>query len=287
MKKRIVIFGSKGFVSSALIKKLKSENQDIVVLGSKKYNLLLKKNIKKINKIIKDNDSIFFSSALAPCKNFKDFQKNLDMSLNILKSLKNKKIKKFIYLSSDAVYSDTRLYITEDSKVEPNNIHGLMHICREKVFKNYFGNKILILRPTLIYGETDTHNSYGPNSFIRLAIKNKNIKLFGKGEEKRDHIYINDVVRIIYLLIKGDKCGSFNICTGKVFSFYNIAKIIIAITNSKSKIIFTKRTGKPHHLGLRKFDITKLKNNIKNLKISSLKQELDNKIHVKYKKINL
>ena len=40
----------------------------------------------------------------------------------------------------------------------------------------------MYLRPTLIYGNGDTHGGYGPNKFLQL--KNKDIILFGKGEEK-------------------------------------------------------------------------------------------------------
>ena len=99
---------------------------------------------------------------------------------------------------------------------------------------------MLVVRPTLIYGENDPHNGYGPNSFIRLAKKNLNIKLFGKGEERRDHININTVVILILDLIKKDKFGVFNLCSGSVISFNNLAKKIIKIIGSKSKIIYKK-----------------------------------------------
>ena len=58
--------------------------------------------------------------------------------------------------------------------------------------------KFCIVRPTLVYGPNDPHNGYGPNQFIRLAQSNKNITLFGKGEERRDHIHIKDVGKVIY-----------------------------------------------------------------------------------------
>ena len=72
-----------------------------------------------------------------------------------------------------------------------------MHLTRENLLNKLFSEKILILRPTLVYGKNDPHNGYGPNSFIRLARKNKDIKIFGK-EKKRDHIHIEDVVQIIF-----------------------------------------------------------------------------------------
>ena len=100
-----------------------------------------------------------------------------------------------------------------------------MHLYRENILKIYFKN-ITILRPTLIFGSNDPHNGYGPNSFIRNAQKGKNIKLFGKGEEIRDHVYIDDVVKIITIVIKKNFYTDFNIVSSKEVSFYEIAKCI-------------------------------------------------------------
>ena len=58
------------------------------------------------------------------------------------------------------------------------------------------------MRPTLIYGKKDPHNGYGPNKFLRKISSNQNIDLFGKGEERRDHVYIEDVVEVILLCLK-------------------------------------------------------------------------------------
>ena len=60
---------------------------------------------------------------------------------------------------------------------------------------------------TLIYGKNDPHNGYGPNSFNRLLDKNENIKLFGEGEEKRDHVYVNDVAELSFRMIFSNFTG--------------------------------------------------------------------------------
>ena len=41
------------------------------------------------------------------------------------------------------------------------------------------------VRPTLVYGENDPHNGYGPNQFIRNAQNSKNIVFYLVGEERR------------------------------------------------------------------------------------------------------
>ena len=278
MAKRIVLFGSNGFVSSSIKKYLKKVKYNFIVLGSKRYDLTNSKNIKKINKILSNDDIILFTSSIAPSKTFQEFNKNITMSLNMIKAIGEKKIYKFVYLSSDAVYKDTKSPINEKTEADPNTLHGLMHVTRERIFSSFFCKKMLVVRPTLIYGENDPHNGYGPNSFIRLAKKNLNIKLFGKGEERRDHININTVVILILDLIKKDKFGVFNLCSGSVISFNNLAKKIIKIIGSKSKIIYTKRVGPMHHLGLRQFDIKKLKK----IKFKHESSKIENAINKKF-----
>ena len=118
--------------------------------------------------------------------------KNLDICKNVFEVLKKKKIDYLLYVSSDAVYSDSNKQLTEKSETNPDNLHGFMHLMRESILK-LLNVKLCIVRPTLVYGLSDTHNGYGPNQFIRLAQSNKDISLFGKGEEKRDHIHVNDV----------------------------------------------------------------------------------------------
>ena len=147
---------------------------------------------------------------------------------NICESLIKKKVKKLIYLSSDAVYSDTRKFINEKSDTNPISLHGLMHLTREKMLSKVIQTKNLCtIRPTLIFGKEDPHNGYGPNKFFREINSFGKINLFGKGEELRDHISIKDVAKLVLLIIKKDKYGIYNLVTGNVNSFLSIAKMIL------------------------------------------------------------
>tara|TARA_B110000027_G_C16113777_1_gene299123 strand:+ start:1286 stop:2140 length:855 start_codon:yes stop_codon:yes gene_type:complete len=269
-KKRIVIIGSSGIISTNLQKRLKLHNFNFLVFGRKKIDLKRKNSHKVLEKKIKNNDIVIFISAEAPVKNMEMFFNNIEICNNFCKSLNNKVISKLIYISSDAVYSDISKKINENSKTIPNSMHGSMHLMREMILKVKFKEKLCILRPTLIYGLGDTHNGYGPNKFVNLAKKNKDIVLFGKGEERRDHIHIEDLINILFECIKRKKNGIFNIATGKVNSFHKIAKKTVSSMSSKSKILFSKRVGKMPHNGYRPFNINLLKKNFKNLRINSI-----------------
>ena len=232
----------------------------------------MKKKISKIklSKIFKKDDICIFIAANAPVKNEKMFLSNIVIAKNICGAIKDKDLSQIIYVSSDAVYSDSKKKLSEISETKPENLHGLMHLTREIMVSNVVNkNKLTIIRPTLIYGDGDPHNGYGPNQFLRLAKKNKDIKLFGKGEELRDHINVEDVAFIIYTSIVKKIVGPINLATGKVISFLEIAKKIVKLHKSKSRIIFLKRTQPIPHNGYRAFNSSLIKKKIKQLKLKT------------------
>jgi nucleoside-diphosphate-sugar epimerase len=271
-KNKIIILGKNGFIASSIISELKLNKFRFKSFSKKELNLLAINDLKKLENTIKKDDILLFCSALAPVKNFKMFFQNMKMSENFLKIKNLKKLSAICYLSSDAVFSDTKFKITENSSKEPNNLHGIMHLTREKLFKLAHKN-VFCIRPTLVYGENDPHCSYGPNKFLREAIINKEIKIFGNGEELRDHIYVKDVARLFTILIKKNLFEDFNFVTGKEKNFFNIAN---DIKNKFKNIKITKipRIGLMPHNGYRVFDNKKIKK--LNFKMTKFNEYLDN-----------
>lgn len=253
MKKnnRIVILGGNSFVASNFINLLKKNKKKFLPIFKKNIDLTNTNSIKKLSRVLKKNDSLVFISAIAPVKNFKMLIQNLDMCKNVFEPLKKKKINYLLYVSSDAVYSDSKKRLTEQSETKPDNFHGFMHLMRENILK-LLNIKLCIVRPTLVYGSNDSHNGYGPNQFIRLAQSKKDISLFGKGEEKRDHIHVNDVGNAIYFLVNKKYVGTVNLVSGNVNSFFKIAQKIKDLY--KVKIKYVKRKGPMPHNGYRAFN---------------------------------
>lgn len=275
-KKRVIILGSKGFISSNIEKELRKKNIEVLSFPRTKLDLINHNNINMLKKIIKKNDYILLAAAKAPVKNVDMLIYNLKMLKTISGSIIKDKIKKFVYLSSDAVYADTKKKITEKSVVAPNSLHGQMHLIRENYLLNIFQEKMCIVRPTLVFGPDDPHNGYGPNKFVREIKKKNSINLFGKGEERRDHIFIDDLSYFISRLIINKFYGDINLATGQVHSFYSIAKKIVSIYGKNSKIKFIKRSGPMPHLGLRSFNISKLKKLFPKYKINSSLKNINN-----------
>lgn len=257
---KTLVFGSNGFVAKSLKKNLHITKKNTFKFFSKKeIDLTNQVMVKRINKYLDMKVNIIFISAIAPVKDFESLLANLQMIFNFINFVDLKKIEHFIYISSDAVYSDTKKTITENSQTLPNSLHGMMHLMREKIIKQKIkNNRLCILRPTLIYGKGDTHRGYGPNLFRHLISKNKKIYLFGNGAEKRDHVHIDDVVSAIIKINENNYCGTFNLTSGKIISFKEIANLMRKVFQYKKKFSSLERNQPMPHLGLRKISNSKI-----------------------------
>ena len=274
--RRVIVIGKSGFVGSELLLSLSAIDIEVIGIGRDDVDLTSQLAIPFLADIIRDTDIVVFASADVPVKSLQQFERNLSMLRNFLDGIKGKKLNQLVYISSDAVFADSEQSLTENSRRGPENLHGLMHTVREVALESSEFREILCLaRPTIIYGAKDPHNSYGPCSFMRLAKRTEDIVLFGNGEEERDFIHISDVAIIITNIIQNRSTGAFNLATGEVHSFFEIAALTQEITKSKSLVTSKPRIGPMPHNGYRPFDISNLKLAFPEFSPMSLKEGLN------------
>lgn len=275
--KRCILFGSNGFIGKNLSKNLTTNNISIIEITSKDIDLTDKNHTKKISSLIEPKDVIIMLSALTPDrgKDLKTFFSNIQMIRNLTEAIKNRDdIGHFVYFSSDAVYSFKDTLVDEKTTVTSSDYYSLMHLTREEIVKNELKIPCLIVRPTLVFGSGDTHNSYGPNRFIRGFFKQNEITLGGKGEETRDHIYISDLVKMINLMLQSKTTGTVNLATGNSISFFSLAKKISKFFPN-SKINLTKRS---NDITYRKFDTSLFKKEFSDFSFNSLDDSIEQSI---------
>lgn len=279
LPQRIVILGAKGFLGGALLKCLHTKSASVVGLGRQDIDLLGVDASKKLLDFLQPTDALVIAAANAPCKNPEMLADNILMMRNICRALSQRHLQQVIYVSSDAVYADSVTKLDENSTTAPGSLHGIMHLAREQMLASALVNTpFLIVRPSLLYGVHDPHNGYGPNSFYRFAKKGENIVLFGQGEEKRDHVFIDDVAQLLTLCLLHGSVGTLNIATGNVLSFYDIANEIRALFENKIQIIFRPRSGPMPHNGYRAFSIAVCEEAFPNFQYTSFGEALK-KIH--------
>ena len=146
---------------------------------------------------------VVFLSALTPDKGRDSgtLMRNLAMGRAVCEATREVEIAQLVYASSDAVYSFATTLISEATPPVPIDLYGVMHRARELMLASEAKAPVAVLRLTAIYGAGDTHNSYGPNRFMRQALKDGRIALFGNGEETRDHLHVDDAVDVILKVI--------------------------------------------------------------------------------------
>src|SRR2546423_1237532 len=154
-----------------------------------------------------------------------------------------------------------------------------MHLAREVMFRAEVKVPLAILRPSLLYGAADPHNGYGPNRFRRLAAKGEEIVLFGEGEERRDHVFIDDAAEIVARVLYRRSTGILNVATGEVHSFRFLSETINGMQGGKSKIRTSPRSGPMPHNGYRPFDIAGCRNAFPEFRFTSLEEGLRKSQH--------
>jgi len=264
---RIVIFGGSGFISKALQEKLIKYGLIFKAISKEELDLANSQCGEKLSEFIKPNDTLVFLSANLPAggQTISSLMGNLTMAENMARALSKKRVNHFVYMSSEAVYDADRIPMDEDSSREPVSLYALMHTAREMMLDEICSQQkipLIRLRPSYVYGSGHAHNNYGPNSFIRSALENQEIKLYGRGEERRSFLFIEDLAEILVEVIKEKKEGVLNVVTDRSFSYLEVAKCVIKNCPWPIRIAFEPRKIKTIH---RPYKITQLFRFIYNL----------------------
>jgi UDP-glucose 4-epimerase len=238
---RVVILGSSGFVGSHLARHLAGQGVATVGLSSRDADLGRPESVDRLRGLVRPGDALVFISALTPDKgrDVRTLMRNLAMGEHVAAALEGAAPDHLVYISSDAVYEDAANPVRESSCCDPSTFHGLMHLARERMLApaaQKAGCPLLILRPAAVYGAGDTHNSYGPNRFARTALAEGRITLFGQGEERRDHLYVEDLARLIGLGLGHRSAGVLNVATGRAASFGDVARLVAELCGREVRV---------------------------------------------------
>ncbi len=253
---RVVVIGAGGFVGGALMRRLAAANVPALALTRREIDLGASAATEQLAALLRPSDAVVAVAARAPCKDIGMMVDNMVMTRTMVEALARAPVTHVVNVSSDAVYADEPVPLTEGSPTAPTSMHGVMHLAREIAFASTIKSPLLIVRPSLLYGAADPHNGYGPNRFRRLANAGDDIVLFGEGEERRDHVLIDDVAEIIFRALCRRTVGALNIATGEVYSFRDVAERVAAAAPHKVAIKGSPRTGPMPHNGYRPFDIS-------------------------------
>ena len=272
MNKKILIIGANGFLGYNLAKKIKNIGCKIVLLCKKKNNSLkpIKQaeyiycdisNFKKLKKkLIGDFDYfINFSGNINHQNKSQTYQTHYNGFKKLIRVLENKKIKLFIQAGSSLEYGKYSSPQKERIISRPISHYGRAKYLASRFLMNKKKNfKYIILRLYQIYGPYQKKDRLIP-IVINSCLKNKKFNCT-EGNQKRDFLYIDDLIELLIKIIKTKKIKSdvYNVGCGRA----------VAVKNVIEKINLIIKRGKPNFGGIimRKDEVMSLYPNIKKIK---------------------
>lgn len=208
-------------------------------------------NIKSIIGLIESPITVFHFAAHPAVRSnlYKDFEMHIRNNIIVIQRLLewgcNRKINKFIYASSSSVYGGFNdKPLKEGDLLKPISPYGLAKLTCENLCLHYwknFGIPIVILRYFNVYGPRQRPDLVF-YKFIRGLLTNCTIKIYGDGNQKRDFIYISDLVDGTILSLHAPDGEVFNIGSGKMIVLHETISIIEEILKKKAKLIICDKS---------------------------------------------
>ena len=263
--KKILVTGGAGFIGSHLCKKLIDDGNDVLCIDN--YFTGTKKNISNLfsNKYFEmvrhdicfplyvEVDEIFNLACPASPIHYQHdpvqtTKTSVHGAINMLGLAKRINVK-FLQASTSEVYGDPEKHPQNEkywgnvNPIGPRSCYDEGKRCAETLFFDYYRQHNLEIKVVRIF------NTYGPkmhpndgrvvSNFIMQALQNKDLTIYGDGEQTRSFCYIDDLVTGLQKMMDSSKenIGPINLGNPTELKIIDLAKKIIKLTNSKSKII--------------------------------------------------
>jgi UDP-glucuronate decarboxylase len=263
--KRILVTGGAGFIGSHLCDRLLKEGNEVICLDN--YFTGRKKNI--IHLLDNPNFEIIRHDVTQPIFLEVDEIYNLacpaspvQYQYNPIKTIKTSVLgavnmcglakrvhAKILQASTSEIYGDPEIHPQKESYWGNVNTIGIRSCydegkrCAETIFMDYHKQNNVDIRIARIfntYGENMQHDDGRViSNFIVQALQNKDITVYGSGNQTRSFQYISDLIDALILLMNSDYNYPVNIGNPVEFTINDLAVEIINLIGSKSKIIYT------------------------------------------------
>ena len=262
---KCLVTGGAGFIGSHLCKKLIDSGNDVLCIDN--YFTGTKKNISELFDnpyfemmrhdicfpLYVEVDEIFNLACPASPIHYQHdpvqtTKTSVHGAINMLGLAKRINVK-ILQASTSEIYGDPEKHPQKESywgnvnPVGPRSCYDEGKRCAETLFFDYYRQHKLEIKVVRIF------NTYGPkmhpndgrvvSNFIVQAIQDKDITVYGDGNQTRSFCYIDDLVSGLEKMMNSSKenIGPINLGNPVELKIIDLAKLIINLTNSKSKIV--------------------------------------------------
>lgn len=254
---KILITGAAGFIGSQLAYRLKKNGEDVILVDDFSYgredNLIFddadfreeiyRKDIRDIefmNKLFKDNkfDVVYHFAGITPlpdCQNkpVEAVDVNVRGTVIILDLIRKYGVPEMIFASTAAVYENTEVFPSTEDRVNPPSLiypstkYTAEQFCR--AYHEAYKIPIVCLRFTNVYGpHIDCLRTQPPvmGYIIRELYEGRRPTLHSNGEQRRDFVYVEDLIDLAILVRKNKDFDIVNVSTEKTYSINEITSLI-------------------------------------------------------------
>lgn len=265
---RAVITGVAGFVGSAIAKRALAEGHEIVGVDSltsyydpriKHANLealppgdftFVNEDINKLDldRLLEGAEFVFHQAGQPGVRKSwgEEFaiyaDANIMATQRLLESArKSQSLKKFVYASSSSLYGNAEGFPTSETAVpQPISPYGVSKLAGEHLCSLYAANfsvPTVSLRYFTVYGPGQRPDM-AFTRFVKAAVLNEEIRIFGTGEQIRDYTYIDDVVEANILAATAETAPGavYNVAGGTSVSVNDVLRIVEEIHGAELNV---------------------------------------------------
>lgn len=263
--KRILVTGGAGFIGSHLCKRLLNEGNEVICLDnlfSSSKNKIVPFLSNPYFEFVRHDVTMPFYVEVDEIYNLACPASPIHYQVNPIKTIKTsvmgainmlgiaKRVNgKILQASTSEVYGNPEIHPQTESywgNVNPIGVRSCYDEgkrCAESLFINYHEQNNVRIKIARIF------NTYGPNmdiddgrvisNFIVQALQNNDLTIYGDGSQSRSFQYVDDLVEAFMRLMQtpDNFIGPVNLGNPKEFTMIELAKIILDLTGSKSKIV--------------------------------------------------
>jgi nucleoside-diphosphate-sugar epimerase len=273
---KVLVTGANGFIGSRVVDEL-SRRDDVQVLGlqrspsnhsSFKYiDYFNASELRLLLDAFEPDTIVHLASHVSRSRDsslFPDFFKaNVLLSQGLLEAASaSAKKPKFVVFSTSEVYGPQEGMLSETSKLNPVSPYGVTKRMMEQLFEYYSGVHGLhcdVFRLFNAFGK-----GQAPGYFLAdlsTAHATNNVFKMTKGEQQRDFVYIQDVVRAVaYSVDRKDGFNIYNLCTGKLVSLNAVVEKFKAVIAPQTLAISQELAYRSNEIWRMGGDPSKLKN---------------------------
>lgn len=268
--KKIFITGGAGFIGSTLASRLCADNEIVLFdnldrntlqhseLGKNKNIRLIQGDVldfNAVNQAMAGADIVVHAAAIAGIDTVikspvRTMEVNMIGTANVLRAAMNNKIKdRVLDFSTSEVFGSMAYRVSETTQTvagsagEARWVYAVSKLAGEHLAHSYFKEfdlPVVTVRPFNVYGPGQTGEG-ALQIFVRRALKNEPITIYGDGTQIRAWCYIDDMVECLMLALEDKRAigESFNVGNARaVTTIFGLAEAVCRVLESKSKIEF-------------------------------------------------